>query len=204
MQMPVTFWMLNVHLGYDCINETTAISQATFSWIKIFAFWFKFHWILFLRVQFTRARHQFSALFDAIDGTKNELMPFPIKNDLWQKIPQQSGLQAAYFRNVPHLELPKIWKLDKRCNLINLSRKPTKFYKNHCLWYIMSPCGAQARSRDYKVIYTIAPDALALCLARSLAAMPLTWCENGSYSSTSRVFNYVPHFSGEKWEKLQT
>ena len=53
--------------SYSCdlthlpLNKMATISQTifsdAFSWMKIFVFWLKFHWSLFLRVQLTIAQH---------------------------------------------------------------------------------------------------------------------------------------------------
>ena len=53
-------WFFFTHWGLDKMD---AISQTTFSsafsWMKIFWFWLKFHWSLFLRVQLTIFQHWF-------------------------------------------------------------------------------------------------------------------------------------------------
>ena len=51
------------HLGYWGRNKMDTISQTTFwsafSWMKMFEFWLKFHWSLFLRVRLTIFQHWF-------------------------------------------------------------------------------------------------------------------------------------------------
>ena len=49
-------WMLLTHLLLD---KMAAIRQTTFSWMKNFNFWLKYHWSLFLRVQLTIGQHWF-------------------------------------------------------------------------------------------------------------------------------------------------
>ena len=53
-------WCALTHWGRD---EMDAISQTTcssaFPWMKMFEFWLKFHWSLFLRVQLTIIQHCF-------------------------------------------------------------------------------------------------------------------------------------------------
>ena len=51
-------WIFLTHLGRDkMIAISQTISSNKFSWIKMFEFRLKFHWTLFLRVQFTISQH---------------------------------------------------------------------------------------------------------------------------------------------------
>ena len=56
-QYKFTLWILSTQRN---LHRLVAILQKTFSnaffWMKIFAYWFKFHWGLFLGVQFTILR----------------------------------------------------------------------------------------------------------------------------------------------------
>ena len=51
-------------LWWVWLHKMAAVLQATFSnafsWMKIFVFWLKFNWNLFLKVQFTISQHWFS------------------------------------------------------------------------------------------------------------------------------------------------
>ena len=47
-----------IHNLYQLISLWTTFSDA-FSWMKCFAFWSKFHWNLFLRIQLTIFQHWF-------------------------------------------------------------------------------------------------------------------------------------------------
>ena len=47
------------HLPLDKIAAISQTFLSTFSWMKKFEFWLKFHWNLFLKVQITIAQHWF-------------------------------------------------------------------------------------------------------------------------------------------------
>ena len=60
-------------------DKMTAISQTTFSnafsWMKMYAFWLRFHWSLSLRAQLTIVQHWFRKWFGAVQAT-DALTPF--------------------------------------------------------------------------------------------------------------------------------
>ena len=79
-------WSLT-HWGRD---KMEAISQTTlsnpFSWMKIFEFWLKFHWSLFLRFQLTVFQHWFRSLMHICITQPqwvNGLLPIPFPVAIW-------------------------------------------------------------------------------------------------------------------------
>ena len=53
-----TLWLTHVPLAKMVVISQTIFSYA-FSWMKSFAYWWKFHWSLFLKVELTIAQHWF-------------------------------------------------------------------------------------------------------------------------------------------------
>ena len=58
------FWLPQIHyLTHWSRDKMAAIFQTTylkaFSWMKMYEFWLKFHWSLFLRIQLTTFQHWF-------------------------------------------------------------------------------------------------------------------------------------------------
>ena len=66
-----------LHLTGGGLNKMATIFQTTFSnafsWIKIVAFWWKFHWNLFPRVQLTTFQHWFRKWLGAGQATSHYL-----------------------------------------------------------------------------------------------------------------------------------
>ena len=59
----IQHWFIQQALNPSPLDQMATISQTTFSnafsWMKSFVFLFQYHWILFLRVQFTIRQHWF-------------------------------------------------------------------------------------------------------------------------------------------------
>ena len=97
----------NAKMNSPNLDKMTAISQPThsnaFLWLKNFVDWFKFHWVLFLRVQLTIRQHWFRQWLGAEQATSHYL-----KQCLPSSLTHICGTRVGMSQT-----FPVTWKLHK-------------------------------------------------------------------------------------------
>ena len=159
------------HWGRDEMNN---ISQTTFSNVfssmKMFEFWFKFHWSLFPRVQFTVSQHWFRLWLGAVQATSHYL-------NQWWLVYRHICVTRPYWvnwtdtcRGIVHINEANFMPLRKLA-LLQILRH------NHCFYFLLIRVLLHMFFSLPVSIRTVLSDCIVTALSRVQIIWPTTWRE---------------------------